>query len=155
MNKNVLNTDLSGKVAVVTGAGGVLCSAFSKTLARAGAKVALLDLNFDAAKAFADEINAEGGIAKAYSCNVLDKAICEECKEAYGEEDKENHVGDTELRDAKEATTEEEGYTGDLYCKSCDELIERGEEIPVPAFIAPTPVFVLNEKFPVCVILRQ
>ena len=78
MNKNVLNTDLSGKVAVVTGAGGVLCSAFSKTLARAGAKVALLDLNFDAAKAFADEINAEGGIAKAYSCNVLDKAICEE-----------------------------------------------------------------------------
>ena len=45
MNKNVLDTDLSGKVAVVTGAGGVLCSAFAKTLARAGAKVALLDLN--------------------------------------------------------------------------------------------------------------
>ena len=32
MNKNVLNTDLTGKVAVVTGAGGVLCSAFAKTL---------------------------------------------------------------------------------------------------------------------------
>ena len=60
----------------------------------------------------------------------VDKAICEECKEAYGEEDKDNHVGDTELRDAKEATTEEEGYTGDLYCKSCDELIEKGEVIP-------------------------
>jgi hypothetical protein len=42
MAKNVLNTDLTGKVAVVTGAGGVLCSAFSKALARAGAKVALL-----------------------------------------------------------------------------------------------------------------
>ena len=39
MNKNVINTDLSGKVAVVTGAGGVLCSAFAKVLARAGAKV--------------------------------------------------------------------------------------------------------------------
>ena len=51
MNKNVLNTDLSGKVAVVTGAGGVLCGAFSKTLARAGAKVALLDLNVEAAEA--------------------------------------------------------------------------------------------------------
>jgi NAD(P)-dependent dehydrogenase (short-subunit alcohol dehydrogenase family) len=38
--------------------------------------VALLDLNFDAAKAYADEITAEGGIAKAYSCNVLDKDIC-------------------------------------------------------------------------------
>ena len=76
MNKNVLNTDLTGKVAVVTGAGGVLCSAFAAVLARAGAKVALLDLNYDAAKAYADEITAEGGIAKAYSCNVLDKDIC-------------------------------------------------------------------------------
>lgn len=78
MQKNVLNTDLTGKVAVVTGAGGVLCSAFSKTLARAGAKVALLDLNYDAAKQYADEITAEGGIAKAYKCNVLDKAACYE-----------------------------------------------------------------------------
>ncbi len=77
MQKNVLNTDLSGKVAVVTGAGGVLCSVFAKTLARAGAKVALLDLNYDCAKAFADEINAEGGVAKAYCCNVLDREICE------------------------------------------------------------------------------
>lgn len=76
MNKNVLNTDLTGKVAVVTGAGGVLCSYFSKVLARAGAKVALLDLNEEAAKSFAEEIVAEGGIAKAYACNVLDKDIC-------------------------------------------------------------------------------
>ena len=78
MQKNVLNTDLTGKVAVVTGAGGVLCSAFSKTLARAGAKVAMLDLNYDAAKQYADEITAEGGISKAYKCNVLDKAVCYE-----------------------------------------------------------------------------
>lgn len=81
MNKNVLNTDLSGKVAVVTGAGGVLCSYFSKVLARAGAKVALLDLNEEAAKTYADEIIAEGGIAKAYACNVLDKDICYEVSE--------------------------------------------------------------------------
>ena len=78
MNKNVLNTDLSGKVAVVTGAGGVLCSNFAKVLARAGAKVALLDLNEEAAKVFADEIVAEGGTAKAYACNVLDKEVCED-----------------------------------------------------------------------------
>ncbi|MBQ3501946.1 MAG: SDR family NAD(P)-dependent oxidoreductase, partial [Oscillospiraceae bacterium] len=77
MIKNVLDTDLSGKVAVVTGAGGILCSYFAKVLARAGAKVALLDLNEEAAKAYADEIIAEGGIAKAYSCNVLNKEICE------------------------------------------------------------------------------
>lgn len=77
MNTNVLNTDLNGKVAVVTGAGGVLCSYFAKVLARAGAKVALLDLNEQAAKQYADEITAEGGIAKAYACNVLNKEICE------------------------------------------------------------------------------
>lgn len=78
MLKNVLNTDLTGKVAVVTGAAGVLCSNFSKVLARAGAKVALLDLNVDAAEAYAKEIREEGGIAEAFSCNVLDRAICEE-----------------------------------------------------------------------------
>ena len=74
--KNVINTDLSGKVAVVTGAGGVLCSNFSKVLANAGAKVALLDINFEAADTVAKEIVSEGGIAKAYKCNVLDKADC-------------------------------------------------------------------------------
>ena len=77
MQSNVLNTNLTNKVAVVTGAGGVLCSAFAKTLARAGAKVALLDLNFEAAETFANEITAEGGIAKAYTCDVLDREICE------------------------------------------------------------------------------
>lgn len=78
MNKNVLNTDLTNKVCVVTGAGGVLCSHFAKVLARAGAKVALLDLNLEAAEQYAKEIREEGLIAKAYSCNVLDRAICEE-----------------------------------------------------------------------------
>lgn len=74
--ENVIDTDLAGKVAVVTGAGGVLCSEFSKVLARAGAKVAMLDINQAAAAAFADEIVAEGFVAKAYKCNVLDKADC-------------------------------------------------------------------------------
>ena len=76
VEKNVLNTDLTGKVVVVTGAGGVLCSAFAKVLARAGAKVALLDRNQEAAQKFADEITAEGGVAKAYVCDVLDKEVC-------------------------------------------------------------------------------
>ncbi len=78
MKTNVLNTDLSGKVAVITGAGGVLCSYFAKVLARAGAKVAILDINKDAADTYANEICIEGGIAKAYACNVLDKAACAE-----------------------------------------------------------------------------
>lgn len=73
-----INTDLTGKVAVVTGAGGVLCGMFAKALAASGAKVALLDLNKDSAQAIADEITAEGGVAKAYATNVLDKAVLEE-----------------------------------------------------------------------------
>lgn len=76
MKQNVINTDLSGKVAVVTGAGGVLCSYFAKVLARAGAKVALLDRNEGTAADYAREITAEGGVAKAYVCNVLEKETC-------------------------------------------------------------------------------
>lgn len=77
MLKNVLDTDLSGKVAVVTGAGGVLCSDMAKVLARAGAKVALLNRTVSKAQVYADEITAEGGAAKAYPCNVVDAASCQ------------------------------------------------------------------------------
>lgn len=74
--KNVLNTDLTGKVAVVTGAGGVLCSQFAAVLARAGAKVALLDINEEAARAVAQAICEEGGTARAYRCDVLSAEAC-------------------------------------------------------------------------------
>ena len=76
MRKNVLNTDLTGKVAVVTGAGGVLCSVLAKVLARAGAKVALLNRTVEKAEVFAEEIRQEGGIAKAYACDVTDRDRC-------------------------------------------------------------------------------
>ena len=132
MNKNVLNTDLTGKVAVVTGAGGVLCSAFAKTLARAGAKVALLDLNEEAAQGFADEIVAEGGVAKAYKCNVLEKETCLAVAEAV-EKDLGpcdilvNGAGGNNLR----ATTDKEYYeAGDLDAdtKSFFDLDPKGVE---------------------------
>ena len=64
--------NLKGKVAVVTGGGGVLCAAFAKTLAAQGCKVAVLDLNEGAAQKCADEINANGGEAIAVGCNVLE-----------------------------------------------------------------------------------
>lgn len=73
-----LNVDLKGKVVVITGAGGILCSLFAKAVAKCGAKVALLDLNLEAAQAYADEITAEGYIARAYKANVLDKGMMEE-----------------------------------------------------------------------------
>ena len=78
MLKNVLDTNLTGKVAVVTGAGGVLCSQMAKVLARAGAKVALINRSEEAISQYAAEINAEGGIARAYKANVLDRAALEE-----------------------------------------------------------------------------
>ena len=64
--------DLSGKVAVVTGGGGVLCSAFARALAACGAGVAVLDLNAQAAEAVAGEIAAEGGRAVAVPANCLE-----------------------------------------------------------------------------------
>lgn len=69
--------DLKDKVVVITGAGGVLCSMFARAMAKTGAKVALLDLNEAAAKEYAERIVREGGIAKGYCCNVLDKESLE------------------------------------------------------------------------------
>ena len=66
------------KIAVITGAGGVLCSGFAKELARNGYAVALLDLNEQAARTVADAINAAGGTAKAYKANVLEKESLEQ-----------------------------------------------------------------------------
>ena len=65
--------DLSGKTAVVTGGGGVLCSCFAEALGECCAKVAVLDLSLDAADAVAKRICANGGTAQAFACNVLEK----------------------------------------------------------------------------------
>ena len=73
--------DLKDKVVVITGAGGVICSGIAKELASSKAKIALLDLNFGAAEAVADEINAAGGAAKAYEVNVLDKKSLETARD--------------------------------------------------------------------------
>ena len=61
------------KIAVVTGAGGVLCSAFAKELARNGARVMLLDINEDSIRDLSIEIAKDGGVADYFACSVLDK----------------------------------------------------------------------------------
>jgi NAD(P)-dependent dehydrogenase (short-subunit alcohol dehydrogenase family) len=68
---------LSGKVAAVTGGGGVLCGTMSRALSKLGVKVAVLDLFEEAAKEVAAGIVAQGGEAIAVKCDVLDKAIVE------------------------------------------------------------------------------
>lgn len=77
-----------GKTAVVTGGGGVLCSAFCEALAERGANVAVLDLNVENARAVADRIVNNGGNAIGVTANVLDKENLIEAKdkvlEAFG-----------------------------------------------------------------------
>lgn len=107
---------MSNKVCVITGAGGVLCSSFAKEMAKNGYSVALLDLNVDAAQAVADEIVADGGIAKAYKTNVLDKAIIEEVHEAV-------------LKDLGECTVLINGAGGNNPRATTDhEMFEEGDD---------------------------
>lgn len=77
--------NLKGRVAVVTGGGGVLCGDFAKALARQGVKVAVLDLNEAAAQKVADEITENGGTAIAVGCNVLEKESLEKAREIINE----------------------------------------------------------------------
>ena len=72
-----LNVDYSGKVVVVTGAGGLICGAMARAFAKSGAKVAALDLNEGTVKKLADELCAEGFICKGYAANVLDPEVLE------------------------------------------------------------------------------
>ncbi len=73
--------DVSGKVAVITGGAGVLCSEMARALAKEGVNVAILDLNEEKANAVAEEIKAAGGTAIAVKVNVLDKDSLERAKD--------------------------------------------------------------------------
>jgi len=73
--------DITGKVIVITGAGGVLCGTMARALAGAGAKIAVLDIIETAASKVADEIKSHNGQAVAIKCDVLDKKSLEAAKE--------------------------------------------------------------------------
>ena len=76
------------RVAVVTGGGGVLCSAIAKGLAREGTIVVLLDLALDKAEAVVESIRLEGGVGMAIQASVLDRqdleSAAEKILESYG-----------------------------------------------------------------------
>ncbi|MDD5455394.1 MAG: SDR family oxidoreductase [Candidatus Ratteibacteria bacterium] len=73
--------DISGKVVVITGAGGILCGSIAKALAQRGAKVALLDIKKEAGDSIANEINKNGGEAISIITDVLNKQSLEKAKE--------------------------------------------------------------------------
>ncbi len=78
--------NLKGRVAVITGGGGVLCSGFAKVLAGLGVKTAVLDLREEAAAEVVNEINANGGTAIAVGCNVLEMESLEKARQKINAE---------------------------------------------------------------------
>lgn len=82
MIKLPLNIDFTGKVVVVTGAGGVLCGDMARAYAQAGAKVAALDLNEEAVLKLAADLTAEGFTCIGYKANVLDAEALEKVHQA-------------------------------------------------------------------------
>ncbi len=70
--------DLSGKIAVVTGGGGVLLGTISKALGRVGVRVAVLDRVLEAAHGVTNDILSAGGEAISVKCDVLEKTGLEE-----------------------------------------------------------------------------
>lgn len=83
-----INENLRGKIAVVTGGGGILCGEMARELARHGARVAVLDLSLERAQSVADKIKAEGGDALGVACNVLERESIKKAREAA-----QNHYG--------------------------------------------------------------
>lgn len=67
----------------------------------------------------------QGGAA-----NCHQQAVCEVCGVSYGKLVPGNHTGGTETRNTKAAAETEQGYTGDIYCMGCGEMIEKGKVIP-------------------------
>ncbi|MFH1378470.1 MAG: SDR family oxidoreductase [Planctomycetota bacterium] len=124
MSKYAKMMDLTGKVAVVTGAGGILCSKMAEALADQGASVALLDLRPDAAETVAAAIRARGGKALAVACNVLElesiNAAVKTVQDAFG-------VCDILVNGAggnnKKATTDFERMSADDFKKKSAESV--------------------------------
>ena len=83
MNKNNMPIfgDLEGKVAIVTGAGGMICGVIAEALAAQKGKVAIWDISGQAAEIKAAEIKKAGGVAIAVKCNVLDRKNIDEATE--------------------------------------------------------------------------
>ena len=66
------------------------------------------------------------------TADCTSQAICTLCQQPYGEVNKANHTGGTKLVDRVDATCMVNGYSGDIYCTSCDEKLESGKVTVAP-----------------------
>jgi NAD(P)-dependent dehydrogenase (short-subunit alcohol dehydrogenase family) len=73
---------VAGRVGVITGAGGSLCGEMARSLAALGARIAVVDLNPEAAARCAEDIRGFGGQAETHPCSVLDRRQLQEVEAA-------------------------------------------------------------------------
>ena len=134
--------NLKGRVAVVTGGGGVLCGGFAKDLARQGVKVAVLDLREESANAIADEIKAEGFEAIGVACNVLDKDSLENARSIVNEK-----IGTCDILINGAGGNHPNGNTTKEKFELCD-LVEKAEDVKTFFDLDPKGIeFVFNLNF--------
>ena len=134
--------NLKGRVAVVTGGGGVLCGGFAKDLARQGVKVAVLDLREESANAVAEEIKAEGFEAIGVACNVLDKDSLENARSVVNEK-----LGTCDLLINGAGGNHPNGNTTKEKFELCD-LTEKAEDVKTFFDLDPKGIeFVFNLNF--------
>ncbi len=134
--------NLKGRVAVVTGGGGVLCGGFAKDLARQGVKVAVLDLREESANAIADEIKAEGFEAIGVACNVLDKDSLENARSIVNEK-----LGTCDILINGAGGNHPNGNTTKEKFELCD-LVEKAEDVKTFFDLDPKGIeFVFNLNF--------
>ena len=134
--------NLNGRVAVVTGGGGVLCSGFAKDLARQGVKVAVLDLREDSANKVAEEIKAEGFEAIGVACNVLEKASLEKARSVIN-----NALGTCDILINGAGGNHPSGNTTKEKFQLCD-IAEKAEDVKTFFDLDPKGIeFVFNLNF--------
>jgi NAD(P)-dependent dehydrogenase (short-subunit alcohol dehydrogenase family) len=143
--------DLAGKVAVVTGAGGVLCSEIALAMAERGASVALLGRTLEKVQKVEEKIREKGGSARAYRCDVLEldelNAVSDQIRQELGACDiLINGAGGNH----PDATTDTE-----MYQSSSQEGLRTFFDLPVSAFKATFDLNFIGTLLPIKVFAKQ